>query len=148
MNSTPCCLVAAHNVEQRMRTVREIYFIKNYEFTLWKKQEENKNKLVEKVQKINEDSVDRISRMIFNCDLCLNIMIFFFYGRNKRKKNQTCWKGAKNWWKLRWPDFTHSVQLWSLFMFKHDLWSFGLYFYQGQVLCSSVSINYFVVGLG
>lgn len=79
-----------------MRTVREIYFIKNYEFTLWKKQEENKNKLVEKVQKINEDSVDRISRMIFNCDLCLNIMNFFFLWKKQEEKNQTCWKGAKN----------------------------------------------------
>ena len=86
MNSTPCCLVAAHNVEQRMRTVREIYFIKNYEFTLWKKQEENKNKLVEKVQKSNEDSVDRISRMIFNCDLCLNIMNFFSVEETRGKK--------------------------------------------------------------
>lgn len=86
--------MAAHNVEQRMRTVREIYFIKNYEFTLWKKQEENKNKLVEKVQKINEDSVDRISRMIFNYDLCLNMN--FFLWKKQEEKNQTCWKGAKN----------------------------------------------------
>ena len=86
MNSTPCCLVAAHNVEQRMRTVREIYFIKNYEFTLLKKQEENKNKLAEKVQKINEDPVDRISRMIFNCDLCLNIMNFFSMEETRGKK--------------------------------------------------------------
>ena len=78
-----------------MRTVRELYLIKNYEFTLWKKQEENKNKLVEKVQKINEDSVDRISRMIFNYDLCLNIMNFFLW-KKQEEKNQTCWKGAKN----------------------------------------------------
>lgn len=77
--------MAAHNVEQRMRTVREIYFIKNYELTLWKKQEENKNKLVEKVQKINEDSVDRISRMIFNYDLCLNIMNFFSMEETRKK---------------------------------------------------------------
>lgn len=95
MNSTPCCLVAAHNVEQRMRTVREIYFIKNYELTLWKKQEENKNKLVEKVQKINEDSVDRISRMIFNCDLCLNIMNFFSMEETRGKKTKLVGKVQK-----------------------------------------------------
>lgn len=117
-------------------------------FLYGRNKRKNKNKLVGKVQKINADSVDRISRMVFNCDLCLKIWIFFSMKETRGKRPNLLERCKKNWWKLCWPDFTHGVQLWSLFMIKHDLWSFGVYFYQGQVLCSSVSINYFVVGLG
>lgn len=38
------------------------------------------------MQKINADSVDRISRMVFNCDLCLKIWIFFSMKETRGKK--------------------------------------------------------------
>lgn len=55
-------------------------------FLYGRNKRKNKNKLVGKVQKINADSVDRISRMVFNCDLCLKIWIFFSMKETRGKK--------------------------------------------------------------
>lgn len=56
VNNTPCCLVAAHNVEQRMRMVREIYFIKNCENNSSMEETRGKTKtnLLERCRKLTQ----------------------------------------------------------------------------------------------